>query len=213
MVRSRKAASRTRGPPLTLLAMTRELTPSCGPSELAITASHCRREGRQQQKQRHLAPEKAPHPGNGLVGRRGTGAPPFQERERGWKREETYRCERPDLGPEECIVRVVGPALRGKDREGEADDEYEGCEETIPRIDRHDAGGGRGVHATPYRHELRKENAEESEDEEMVQNSQSKIEIKHRSYWGVRELSVADFPLAGDVRQRAFPMSWKIACA
>src|SRR5271165_6648711 len=139
-----------------------------GPSEQAITASHRRGEGWQQRKQRHFHPEIAPGPGDGLVCRRGAGAPPLQERERRWNREETDHYECPDLGAEECVVRVGLPALRGEDRAGEADDENEGCEDAIPRVDRHDAASGGGVHAAPHHHEFRKQNAEESEDTEMM---------------------------------------------
>jgi hypothetical protein len=66
------------------------------------------------------------------------------------------------------ITRNVPIFAGGEDRAGEADDENEGCEDAIPRVDRHDAGGGGDVHAAPHHHEFRKQNAEESEDEEMV---------------------------------------------
>jgi len=48
----------------------------------AITASHCRRESRQQRKQRHFNPKIATRLGDGFVCRRDAGAPPLQERER-----------------------------------------------------------------------------------------------------------------------------------
>jgi hypothetical protein len=68
----------------------------------------------------------------------------------------------------ESVVRVIGPAFRGEDRAGKADDENEGCENSIPRVDRRDAGGGGGVNAAPHHHEFRTQNAEKGEDEKMV---------------------------------------------
>src|SRR4029077_16101093 len=121
----------------------------------AITASHCRRESRQQRKQRHFNPKIATRLGDGFVCRRDAGAPPLQERERWWNRRETNHYERSYFGPEECIVRVIGPTFRDENRAGEADDENEGCENSIPRVDRRDPGGGGGAHAAPHHHEFR----------------------------------------------------------
>src|ERR1700722_1507418 len=101
-------------------------------SELAITASHRRREGQQRWKQCHLYPKIGPHLGDGCVCRRGAFAPPSQVRQGRRNREEPDHDERPDLGPEECVVRVVLPALRCVDRTGESDDHNEGGECAVP---------------------------------------------------------------------------------
>src|SRR5579883_1193090 len=92
-------------------------------SENSVAARHGGGEGEQQRKQRHLEPEKAPRPRDGLVRRRAAGAPPPQVRDRRWDREQADEREGADLGPEECVVLVIVPPLGGEDRAREADDE------------------------------------------------------------------------------------------
>lgn len=67
-------------------------------------------------------------------------------------------------------MRVRLPALRGEVRAGEADDDNEAGERAVPGVDDLDARDGGGVHATPHHREFRKQDGEESEDEEVVQD-------------------------------------------